>query len=429
MPKNRRVLFVGNLNVAYNRDVLRGVADYTAGHPEVRVFFPENFAPSDLPSLMDADIHGLILGAYPASWKMSEKIARCGIPAVDVSAERGASSLPRVMTDDKAVGRLAADYFIDRGFRRLVYCGMADRYWSDARCAGFVEQASARGALTECFYKEQTAVEDRAGLHLSKAIRWINQLTKPTAVYAGDDLIGAYLIESCRQFGVRVPEDVAILGTDNDDLYGQLRTPHLSSILLDNHRIGRHAMELLQLLMRRRKPPVATLLVPPVRVITRLSSDIFGVEDELVRNALGLIQQNLRSGVSIKWLTNELAVSRPTLERHFLATLGRSPATEIQRKQMEIARHLIVETDTPIAKVAVEAGYSSARQFSTSFHQYFNLTPRDMRKIHQYHSGDPSDTGRGSGSPAGYGAGKAGRRTARRGNSRGSRAGSNRGTT
>jgi len=384
MPKNKRVLFVGNLAIAYNRDVLRGVAEYAGRRPEIRVFFPDNFDPADLPSLIRGDVHGVIVAGCPPAWKLSEEISRRGVPAVDVSAEIETSSLPRVVTDDAAVGRMAADYFIDRGFKRLVYYGMSQRYWSDARRDGFMAEAAARGATAQYFHKEQAEAEDRAGLYPSTAARWLKHLSKPAAIYAGDDLLGAYLVEACRHLKIRVPEDMAILGTDNDDLYGQLRTPHLSSILLNSRDIGLRAMELLYRLIRGRKIKATTVLIPPIRVITRLSSDIFGVEDELVREALGLIQQHLRNGVSVKWLADKLAVSRPTMERHFVAALNRSPATEIQRIQMETARQLVLDSDMPIADVAQEAGYSSPRQFSTSFHHYFNETPRTMRKTHRY---------------------------------------------
>ena len=393
MRKNKRVLFVGNLAIAYNRDVLRGVAEYAGQQPAIRVFFPDNFHPADLPALIRCDIHGVIVAGCPPAWKLPERISRRGVPAVDVSAELETSSLPRVVTDDAAVGRMAADYFIDRGFKRLVYYGMSQRYWSDARRDGFIAQAAARGADARYFHKQQAEAEDRAGLFPGTAASWLKKLPKPTAIYAGDDLLGAYLVEACRHLRIRVPEDMAILGTDNDDLYGQLRTPHLSSILLDSRNIGIQAMAMLYRLIRGRKVKAKTVLIPPVRVITRLSSDIFGVEDELVREALGLIQQHLSSGVSVKWLAERLAVSRPTMERHFEAALNRSPATEIQRIQMETARQLVLDSDMPIADVAQKAGYSSPRQFSTSFHDYFNETPRTMRKMHRYAAAASPDSG------------------------------------
>jgi LacI family transcriptional regulator len=402
MRKNKRVLFLGNLAVAYNRDVLRGVAEFAGQQAEIRVFFPDNFEPADLPALIRGDIHGVIVAGCPPEWQLPEKIAQRGVPAVDVSAELETSSLPRVVTDDAAVGRMAADYFIDRGFKRLVYYGMSQRYWSDARRDSFLAQAASRGASAQYFYKQQAEAEDRAGLYPSTAARWLKHLVKPTAIYAGDDLLGAYLVEACRHLKIRVPEDMAILGTDNDDLYGQLRTPHLSSILLDSRAIGLRAMELLYRLIRGRKIRNATILIPPIRVITRLSSDIFGVEDDLVREALGLIQQQLRNGVSAKWLADKLAVSRPTMERHFNSALSRSPATEIQRIQMETARQLVLDTDMPIAQVAEEAGYSSPRQFSTSFHHYFKETPRNMRKTHRYAAAASPDSGtRASGAKTG----------------------------
>ena len=393
MRKNKRVLFLGNLAVAYNRDVLRGVAEFAGRQPEIRVFFPDNFEPADLPALIRGDIHGVIVAGCPPAWKLPEAIAIRGVPAVDVSAELETSSLPRVVTDDAAVGRMAADYFIDRGFRRLVYYGMSQRYWSDARRDGFIAQAAARGAAAQYFRKQEAEAEDRAGLYPSTAARWLKHLSKPAAIYAGDDLLGAYLVEACRHLKIRVPEDIAILGTDNDDLYGQLRMPHLSSILLDSRNIGLRAMELLYQRMRGKKIKAMTVLIPPIRVITRLSSDIFGVEDDLVREALGLIQQSLPSGISVKWLADQLAVSRPTMERHFLAALNRTPATEIQRIQMETARQLVLDSDMPIAQVAHKSGYSSPRQFSTSFHNYFSETPRNMRKTHRYAAAAPPDSG------------------------------------
>jgi LacI family transcriptional regulator len=393
MRKNRRVLFLGNLAIAYNRDVLRGVAEYAGRQPEIRVFFPDNFQPADLPSLIRGDIHGVIVAGCPPAWNLPEKIAARGVPAVDVSAELESSSLPRVVTDDAAVGRMAADYFLDRGFKRLIYYGMSHRYWSDARRDSFAAQAALRGAEATYFQKQQAEAEDRAGLFPSTAARWLKRLTRPAAIYAGDDLLGAYLVEACRHLNIRVPEDMAILGTDNDDLYGQLRAPHLSSILLNSREIGLRAMEMLYRMMRGRKIKSTTVLIPPIRVITRLSSDIFGVEDELVREALGIIQLHLREGLSVKWLADKLAVSRPTMERHFLAALGRTPATEIQRIQMESARQLILDSDKPIAQVAEETGYSSPRQFSTSFHKYFQETPRYMRKTHRYAAAASPDSG------------------------------------
>lgn len=384
MRKDKRVLFLGNLMIAYNRDVLRGVAKCAATRPEIRVFFPDSFESADIPGLLQGDVQGVIVAGCPPTWRVPVTIAQRGIPAVDVSAELKPSSVPRLVTDDAMVGRMAADYFIDRGFKRLVYYGLSQHYSSDVRQEGFCQQASKHGIAARCFQKESAEAEDRAGIFPGTAARWLKDLPKPTAIFAADDHIGAYLAEACQHLKIRIPEDVALLGVDNDDLYGQLRMPHLSSILQNTQEIGLRAMEMLYRLMHGKKVKASTVLIPPVRVITRLSSDIFGVEDQMVREALGLIQQRLRNGLSVKWLADHLAISRPTMDRRFLAALNRTPAMEIQRIQMETARRLILDSDMPIAQIAQEAGYSSPRQFSTSFHKYFKLTPRDMRKTYRY---------------------------------------------
>ncbi|MGC9261154.1 MAG: substrate-binding domain-containing protein [Phycisphaerae bacterium] len=384
MRKDKRVLFLGNLMIAYNRNVLRGVAEYVARQPEIRVFFPDNFEPADIPNLLRVDIHGVIVAGCPPAWNLPTQIKQRGVPAIDVGAELEKSSLPRVVTDNAMVGRMAADYFIDRGFKRLVYYGLSRRYWSDARRDGFCAQATQRLATVQCFQKEEAEAEDRAGLFPSTVAHWLKRLTKPTAIFAGNDMLGTYLVEACQHMKIRVPEDIAILGVDNDDLYGQLRTPHLSSILHNSQEIGVRAMALLYQLMYRRTIKDAITLIPPVRIITRLSSDIFGVEDELVRKALSVIQKQLRGGVCVKGVLSELVVSRPTLERRFIAALGRTPSKEIQRIQLETARQLVLDSDMPLAKVAEQTGYRSPRQFSTAFHHYFKQTPRDLRKTHRY---------------------------------------------
>ncbi|NNM85871.1 MAG: substrate-binding domain-containing protein [Phycisphaerales bacterium] len=370
--------------IAYNRDVLRGVAAYVASRPQLRVFFPDNFEPSKLNRLLQSEISGVIVASVPPVWKLQDKIAVRGLPAVDISADLEQSKLPRVATDDRAVGQLAANYFIDRGFKQLVYYGMARRYWSVARGQGFVHQARRRGAIVQSFYKDEADGEDLAGLFPATAAKWLKTVSKPSAIFTGNDQLGAYLVEACQQLRIRVPEDVAILGVDSDDLYGQIRVPHLSSIRQDSREIGRQAAEWLERLMHARKLKVNTLLLPPAGLVTRLSSDVFGVEDVLVRTALGLVQRQLHEGPSTKLLVAKLDVSRPTLERHFLKALGRSPATEIQRLQMEKARQLVLDSDIPIATVAAQTGFSSPRQFSTSFRHYFKETPRTMRKHHRY---------------------------------------------
>lgn len=386
MRKVKRIVFLGDLTVTCNRDVLRGIAEYADGHLDLRVFFPARVDPGNVAELVRADLDGIAMGSSPAFWKLPQSIAERKIPAVDVSGEGADFNMPAVTTDNEMVGRMAADYFLDRGFRRLAYFGMAQRRWSDLRGSGFAAQCRARGVTILGSYHQQDEPDGPCQLFFGALPRWLLSAEKPVAIFAGADSLGTSLVDGCKHANIMVPEQVAVLGVDNDDLFGQLRNPRLSSIAVNSREIGLRGMELLHGLMEKRRAPALTQ-VPPVQVITRLSTDVLGVQDELVRQALGLISQHLRSGVSVKVMAAHLAVSRPTLERRFARALGRSPASEVRRMQLETARRFLLNSDIPIAQVAAEAGYSSARQLSTSFHAHYGVMPKEMRKAHREGAG------------------------------------------
>jgi LacI family transcriptional regulator len=381
MAAMRQVLFLGCLSIGYNRDVLRGIGDHAAQDPQLRILFPTDYEPANARFLRQTEISGVIVGACPPFCQLLSQLNRSQKPMVDVSAEREPAGHTRIATDDQAVGAMAADYFIDRGFKHLVYFGMAARHWSAMRWRGFQKRAQDRGAAVKHFDRPTGSTSPNTGYFPCPVADWLHNLPRPAAVFAGDDLLGAELLETCGQHNISVPDELAILTVDNDDIYNSWRNYRLSSVALNTREIGRRAIDTLFRLIQRRAVASPTILIQPIHIVTRFSTNIFGVSDPLVREALQLIHKGFGSGISVKGIAAELAVSRPTLERRFAQELKRTPAAEISRVQADFARRRILDTDKTVEEIAAEAGYSSARQLRVALDQHFSATPRTMRKL------------------------------------------------
>lgn len=383
MTGMKRIMFLGNLAAAYNRYVLKGVVAYTGTHPRLRVFFLDSLNTTDMRSVFKAGFNGVIVGSCPPESHLPRWVVESGVPAVDASGQHIFENvLPRVLTDDPATGRLAVDYFFNRGFRHLVFYGLRKYHWADLRWRGFESRARELGLTVKRFDKRGMDTEDREGKTPDTAAQWLRDLEKPTAIFAGNDFLAAYLIEACIEMGLKVPEDVAVLGADDDDLYVHIREPEISSIPLRTNEIGVNAMDMLHSLMQKQPIQSNLILLAPDRVITRRSTDLLAIEDPMVHEALTLIKQHLKNGIGIKWLTDRLGASKPTLQRHFIAALGCGPGEEIHRIQMELAQRLLADSRMPVAQIAVEAGFSSPRRFSEWFHREAGTTPTHYRQRH-----------------------------------------------
>ena len=383
-----RLLFCGDIAGMYNRRILQAFSRMAQEYFPVRFFLYDTPNPAQIPEIINMSPDGILVGGTKQTGPMLQVVKtiahRLHIPVIDVSAALNASGFPRVISDDLEVGRMAARYFIERGFQHLAFLGVDNLYWSQMRWRGFREVAAAHGLRPEFrSYPEQATTDFRDTLS-----QWAKGLATPGAVFAANDYFANYLIEACCNRRIAVPEDIAVLGCDDDDLYGHLHEPQLSSVVLNTDEIGVCAMKTLHAMMRRRRGrvtsnpsmPPSNVLIPPTGIITRRSSDAFAVEDELVRRALEIIRAQIADQLSVKTLLIQLGVSRPTLVRRFAEALGRAPAAEISRVRFDLAVKLLREMRQSIEQIATAVGFASRRQFTFAFHRQFKMTPRAYRE-------------------------------------------------
>jgi LacI family transcriptional regulator len=320
-----------------------------------------------------------------------------GKPVVELFESRAKSEFPRILPDDVATGELAARHFLERGFRHFAYFGAPWMLWSRERESGFrgeIERAfrkraeSGRANDSGPFtFKSYGSVGDSvaaafAGPKERRAAamgEWLRSLPRQVALFSANDSWGFELLQAAREAGLQVPEDVAILGVDDEALLCEIAHPPLSSIRIGAEQIGRIAVTLLDQLLRHKRPPAQIPRVAPIEVVTRQSTDVLAVDDADVAAALRHIRQHAVEGLSVKQLLDEVAVNRRTLERRFVSVLGHTPLEEIRRIRLERAK-VLLQTDLPIYEVAQRCGFATPEYMATSFLQSTGMTPTAYRR-------------------------------------------------
>jgi LacI family transcriptional regulator, galactose operon repressor len=191
---------------------------------------------------------------------------------------------------------------------------------------------------------------------------------------------GSQVSEFCRQLGFRVPDEVAIVGVDDDDLLCELSRPSLSSVALPGERIGYEAAVLLDRWLRGLRPPKKVVVLPPVGVVVRQSSDLMAVPDPQVSAALRFIREQADRPLHVQDVLREVPMARRALERRFRKWLQRSISEEIRRIHLERSRQLLSQTDLPLSAVATQSGFTDGRQLSVVFRRETGLTPSAFRR-------------------------------------------------
>ncbi|HVR87070.1 MAG TPA: substrate-binding domain-containing protein, partial [Planctomycetota bacterium] len=307
------------------------------------------------------------------------RIVRSGLPTVGLyDRVEDRLRLPMILNDNLAVGRMGARHLADRGFRHLAYYGVRRERWSELRLAGAAEVARSAKATFAVHASGGTWEPSQERLQ-----RWIASLPRPLGLVAANDLHGLRALDACRRAGLAVPEMVAVVGADDDAEVCELSDPPLSSVTFHPERVGQEAAALLDRLMGGRAAPAQPLLVPPLGVSARQSSDILAIDDPDVAQAIHHIRRHAFEGITVEDLLRELPLSRRALEHRFRRRLGRTPKEEIQRLRFEEAKSLLATTDLPVARISDRLGFHQPAYLSAAFQREAGMTPSSYRRNHR----------------------------------------------
>ncbi len=359
--------------------VLQGLAEGFRAEPELQVIKIARPARFEAARLRRLQLDGLITRVGTKADE--EALREAGLPVVNVSGRVEQVGLTNVINDDARVGELAGRFFARRGFRHFGFCGVTRHQSSRLRADGFHRTAGAAGAVAPDLLLPEMPEGDAPSLKaVSRIAAWLQPLPKPLAVFCFNDAVARAVAEACTDLKAAIPDDIAILGVDNDDIQLGFSALALSSIELNRRRIGFLAAQRLMQMVRQPDLPPETLRVPPLKIVARGSTDKLAVNDEVVAEALDYIADHLGNKIYVDEIARAVGVSRRSLEMRFKAALDSSVYTEVQRQQLERAEVLLMEhPKMTIAEVAYACGFQDARHLSVVCRRKLNRTPGSLR--------------------------------------------------
>lgn len=378
----KRIALLIDTATSWGSGLIEGVADYAKARKRRWSFSFEPRGKYDRMSIPDGwQGDGVVARITYA--ELAEKLIASRIPAINVSWFRyGENIIPRCTCDEAAAAEMAARYFLSNGFRQFAYCGSTLRpgYYDRLREA-FVR------VLDESDYCCEVFTPDHADFvlldyeqQLQKISTWLLELPKPTALLAFDDLQGRQITEACYLAGLSVPDDVAVLGGEHDELCSRISTPPLSSVDQNPVEVGYRAAEMLDLLMAGESLPKADVSLTPRRIIARQSTDKLAIDDPLLASALHYIRDNYAEDLHIGDILQAIPLSRRALEIGFRHYLDRTPREEIRRIRVQKAVELLCDTDWSVTKIATDCGFDRPELLTRAFRRELKSTPSEFRK-------------------------------------------------
>jgi LacI family transcriptional regulator len=358
----------------FQRQIVLGVTNYCQEHLGFRL----RTANSEINIARDADaIDGVIAIIDRAD--ANHRATRFGKPVINVSSIAHPVPFPTVTIDNRALGRLAAQHLIQQGYRSFAFHMESRVFFSRERQAGFAVDLEKAGYATAVFDTAALDSATPAEVHAA-TLAWIRMLPKPLGLFTHNDQRATGLVDLCGDAGIAVPDEVGVIGSDNDLLITGACKPNLSSLDPGASLIGYRAAEWLGRIIHGMPVTDEAILLPPRAVVARASTAPRRFSDERLTAAITFIRENATLGVSVDEVADASNCSRRSLERLFGAHLGHSPAEEIRRGQIHHAMWLLAQSDRTLSDVSRKCGYTAFRNFATAFKRTTGLTPKAYRR-------------------------------------------------
>lgn len=362
----------------WSRQVMRGVSVFVRQNPSWSLqWFP--YPATKLTELRAWKPDG-ILAFCESEQHARDLLSICGY-AVAVKSPIEFRTMPSVTIDHGAVGRMAADHLLSRGLTNFACLSLKDCRYGELRAAGFRGHivADQRRHCTRFWHQAEMAEQ---GLRLRENAAfcdWLAQSEKPVGLFTVEDRLGFEVCEVCRELGLGIPDDVAILGADDDASLCQISQPTLSSVRTPLVQVGLEAATILHSMIAAKKVVIDTRLLDPIQVTARETCGILACDDPVVAEVLRRIHGNSGQPLTIKQLVKGLPVSRRNLEQRFRSAIGRSPMEEVRRVRIERAAEMLLNNDEPVRRIAKKCGFGSPVHLSVAFRRARGVSPKEFR--------------------------------------------------
>ena len=381
-----KIVLLSDFSEEYNKNLLRGITRYSKDHGpwtfcKMPTYYRETIGIDGiLKWAKEWEANGIIGQFY--NGEEVAKFTKAKIPVIAQDFKERFTDIPNITGAYRQTGALGADYFLKKGFKNFAFYGFGNIVWSRERAEGFEERIQEAGF--DVHYYEH---KDARGIDLwyykpSALSDWLKSLPKPIALMACDDNQGHHITEAARHAGIRIPDELAVLGVDNDEMICDLSDPPLSSIELDSEKSGYEAARLMEQMIEDDVCYADDIVVNATQVITRHSTDIFASKDKYIVSALKYIHGNLDKNLKVDQVLKEVPLSRRSLEKRFIMTTGYPVYEYIYNQRIEKFTQKLLETDMTIFEIALDLGLSDSKNIARQFKQIKGVTPMEYRKQH-----------------------------------------------
>lgn len=371
-----KIVILVDTATGWGRRMVRGVLDYAVQSGPWNINIEPRGQDETFHVPRDREISGII--ARVSSERMAAELKDLNIPVVNISglAVEGAD-FPRVTTDWQAAARLAEAHFRDRALSNFAYVGPVQLPYVHRHEQAFTDVLSESGTSCPVFRTELT--HERRVLQEQALTQWLQELPKPVGIYTWAFQIGRDVINACRSSGIGVPHDVAVLGGDYDSLLSDASYPALSGIITPAREVGSCAAKILDAMMRGQTAPKEPVLFKPEEIESRLSTEILAIDDPQTRQAIAYLRAHACEAILVDDILKAVPMSRRSLERRFVKSIGRTPAQEMRRLRIDHARRLLAETNLTMQEIAEACGYASYNYLGNVFKKETGISPGRYR--------------------------------------------------
>jgi len=376
----KRIVLLIETSREFGRQLIMGIARYSRLHGPWFFYKEQMGLKSSIPHLTSWKPDGIIM----RDSLIKHELIELKIPTILVQHDSSIPpNLPVIKTDSHSIAKMASEHFIERGFKHFAFCGFDNYEWSNYRKHFFCRYNADVGFETHAYTSPEnlkTNDWENEQLHVCD---WLTTVPKPVGLLACNDDRGQHILQVCKRLNYNVPEDVAVIGVDNDPIICEIGDPPLSSIALNVESAGYEAAKLLDQMINTHKIEGREILVSPTHIVQRQSTDILAVNDHEVAAAIRFIKENAKDKILVSDVVKSTRISRRTLEQRFRETIHRSIYDEIRQVRVEMIANLLIETDLSISQISSLFNFTDLEHISRYFKKEKGIGLREFRKLHQ----------------------------------------------
>src|SRR5688572_14636925 len=381
-----KIILLSDFAEEYNKNILRGITRYSKDHGpwtfcKMPTYYRETIGIDGILKWAKEWEADGIIGQFYNNEEV-EKFTKANIPVIAQDFKERFTDIPNITGAYNETGRLGANYFLKKGFKNFAFYGFGNIVWSRERAQGFEERIQEAGFNVHYYEHKDPNAIDLWYYKPSALSEWLRALPKPIALMTCDDNQGLHIAEAAKHAGIRIPDEVAVLGVDNDGMICELSDTPLSSIELDAEKGGYEAARLMEQMIAEKTCCGPDVVVKATQVVTRHSTDIFASKDKYIVSALKYIHGNLDKNLKVDQVLKEVPLSRRSLEKRFILTTGYPVYEYIYNQRIEKFTQLLLETEMTIFEIALDLGLSDSKNIARQFKQVKGLTPMEYRKKH-----------------------------------------------